>query len=428
MLAAARSFFSAVRGSREEEEEGGPRKKAVVIGINYIGTRNKLGGCINDARNHTSVLEERFGFPSNCIKVLTDDTDDAALQPTKANICEAISWLLDGARPGDILFFSYSGHGTQFPDETREESDGMDEGICPLDCNEAPWPEKLILDDELHGFWCRVPAGANLVCIFDCCHSGSIGDLSVNADDRAFGAHDRSLSSDGEDDIQKAKSRFLEPPLHFRNKLMGRRKKKMITQHAERAGFQGQMWILSGCDDHQTSSDAFIENQRQGALSWAVLKSLREASYEISCDELLANTREYLRDGGYSQTPQMTSTHRELLRQRWMCPEGSADHAQESTGNADGGTEDAAASSPSPLPPREDDDLNLSLQEPLEGYQEEVHFESHTFTTGKRRREEYSCTTSMKVSRISTFNGDGDSMPEDLFDRKGDDEDDFFGE
>lgn len=37
--------------------------------------------------------------------------------------------LVAASRPGDVLFFHFSGHGTQVPDDG--ESDGYDEAICP---------------------------------------------------------------------------------------------------------------------------------------------------------------------------------------------------------------------------------------------------------------------------------------------------------
>ncbi len=36
--------------------------------------------------------------------------------PTKANIIAGLKWLAEGAQPGDVLFFSYSGHGCQEED------------------------------------------------------------------------------------------------------------------------------------------------------------------------------------------------------------------------------------------------------------------------------------------------------------------------
>merc|ERR1712107_156470 len=133
--------------------------KALLVGINYISTDNELRGCINDANNHKEVIKTHFGFPESNIRLLTDD-QGGSNKPTKSNILAGLDWLVRGAKEGDILYFQYSGHGTQYPDEGSGEADGKDEAMCPLDCDEAPWPKNLILDDELHDkLFCRVPQG-----------------------------------------------------------------------------------------------------------------------------------------------------------------------------------------------------------------------------------------------------------------------------
>ena len=42
--------------------------------------------------------------------------------PTKANIIAGLKWLAEGAQAGDVLFFSYSGHGCQEEDPEGEFS------------------------------------------------------------------------------------------------------------------------------------------------------------------------------------------------------------------------------------------------------------------------------------------------------------------
>lgn len=56
--------------------------------------------------------------------ILTDDQHNPISQPTKANILKAMHWLVKDARPGDALFFHYSGHGGQTEDHDGDEGDG----------------------------------------------------------------------------------------------------------------------------------------------------------------------------------------------------------------------------------------------------------------------------------------------------------------
>ena len=110
-------------------------KKAVLIGINYPGTKAELKGCINDVKRMYSCLVERYGFREEDITVLVD-TDHSYTQPTGHNIRKALSDLLRSADDGDFLFVHYSGHGTRLPAETGEDDDtGYDECIVPSDMN-----------------------------------------------------------------------------------------------------------------------------------------------------------------------------------------------------------------------------------------------------------------------------------------------------
>ncbi|OAY81125.1 Metacaspase-4 [Ananas comosus] len=111
------------------------KKRAVLVGCNYPGTKAELKGCINDVKRMQRCLIERYGFAEEDIVVLID-TDPSYPQPSGANIRKAISDLVASARPGDYLFIHYSGHGTRLPAETGDNDDtGYDECIVPCDMN-----------------------------------------------------------------------------------------------------------------------------------------------------------------------------------------------------------------------------------------------------------------------------------------------------
>ena len=74
-------------------------KRALLVGINYRGTKSELSGCINDVENVKKYLLKR-GYSEENIVVLTDDTP---VKPTKSNILKCI---LDLILSGDKhLFF-----------------------------------------------------------------------------------------------------------------------------------------------------------------------------------------------------------------------------------------------------------------------------------------------------------------------------------
>lgn len=150
------------------------KRKALLIGINYFGQDGELRGCINDTKNLSSFLFERFGYKREDTIILTDDQSDPIMLPTRANIIRAMQWLVKDARPNDSLFLHYSGHGGQTEDLDGDEDDGFDEVIYPVDHKQAGH----IVDDDIHAIVVKpLPQGVRLTAIFDSCHSGSVMDL-----------------------------------------------------------------------------------------------------------------------------------------------------------------------------------------------------------------------------------------------------------
>ena len=92
-----------------------PRRKALIIGINYHGTKNQLNGCINDAKNVREFLIRDRGFSSlqGDMVVMTDEPQNIGtpFEPNGKNIMEAFRWLVSMNTDGDSVWLSYSGHG-----------------------------------------------------------------------------------------------------------------------------------------------------------------------------------------------------------------------------------------------------------------------------------------------------------------------------
>lgn len=67
-----------------------PRRKALLIGINYFGSKHQLNGCINDAMNIREYLVRDRGFspaPHDMV-IMTDAPENrgTAFEPTGANM------------------------------------------------------------------------------------------------------------------------------------------------------------------------------------------------------------------------------------------------------------------------------------------------------------------------------------------------------
>lgn len=144
-------------------------KSALLIGCNYPGTKAHLFGCVNDAHLMKSMLVDCYGFKDSACTMLVD-TNESKNQPTGSNIKKHLKKMVEDAKPGDILFMHFSGHGIQMvAGEDSDEEDGLDEVLVPTDMN-------LIADDDLRDIVKGLPKGVAFTFVADCCHSGGMLD------------------------------------------------------------------------------------------------------------------------------------------------------------------------------------------------------------------------------------------------------------
>jgi hypothetical protein len=231
-------------------------RQALLIGCNYNNSAYRLNGCINDVNNIKSMIKN-IGF--NNINVLTDETDKL---PNKINILTELTKLLSNSNNNDLLFFSYSGHGSQVLDKNGDETDNRDEVIIPLDFN-------VITDDELKTvIQTYLKPKVTLFALFDCCNSGTVLDL---------------------------KYQYLNS-LNYDN----------YTENNKATDTPGNVIMISGCTDNQTSADAFINNTSQGAMTWAFIESINNKP-KLSWRELIQNMRDLLTKSKYTQIPQLST-------------------------------------------------------------------------------------------------------------------------
>jgi hypothetical protein len=236
-----------------------PDKFAVLVGINYKNTPNELYGCINDTKNIQTFLQTKYGF--NNFIFLTDETNK---KPTKQNILTTLTNLLVNSISGDSLFFLYSGHGTCTTDLNRDEVDGQDELIVPIDAINI---KSCILDDELNLIIKNnLKPGVKLFALFDSCFSGTVLDLKYN-----FDKLDTMIANSNIDDTL------------------------------------GQVIMISGCNDSQTSTDAFINNKNTGAMTFSFITTIEQYGTSITLKQLVENMRILLNNNGFEQIPQLSS-------------------------------------------------------------------------------------------------------------------------
>lgn len=147
-------------------------KRAVLIGINYVGQNGELAGCHNDVLNMKEYLMDVHGFTEENMTILLDD--GVHEDPTRVNILNAYKQLVKDSQPGDVAYCHYSGHGGKVRDDNGDEADGYDETLVPLDFQQNG---QIRDDDLLKTLVIPMQKGVFVTSIMDCCHSGTVLDL-----------------------------------------------------------------------------------------------------------------------------------------------------------------------------------------------------------------------------------------------------------
>jgi len=281
----------------------------LLIGINYFGQKGQLRGCVNDVKNMSAYLNQSFGYAREDMVLLTDDQQNPMSQPTKANILRAMHWLVKDAQPNDSLFFHYSGHGGQTPDLDGDEDDGYDEVIYPSDFRVAGF----IVDDEMHRVMVKpLQAGVRLTAIFDSCHSGSALDLPYIYSTQGLLKEPDLVKEAGQGllGVVSAYARgdisgMVSTAVGFAKKVAKGDSAHEKTIQTRTSPADVVMW--SGSKDEQTSSDATIDGQATGAMSWAFIAALKKNPQQ-SYVQLLNSIRDELAPK-YTQKPQLSCSH-----------------------------------------------------------------------------------------------------------------------
>lgn len=239
-------------------------KRAVCIGINYTGTEYPLEGCANDASHMMNQLKTFFPMCKE-YRLITDTTP---LKPTRKNILDSIAWLVADLKPNEHVMFHYSGHGGQIRDKNGDEVTGMDDCIFPVDGTKL----ETISDDELRAnLALRIPAGSKCFVVLDCCHSGTAVDLRC-----VWQAQNASSLT------------YTESKLYAKT--------------------PGTIVFLSGCRDTETAADTVDETDTPcGALTMALLHTWKTYGAAIKMKYILWDVRQYLKNRGYAQIPQLSS-------------------------------------------------------------------------------------------------------------------------
>jgi hypothetical protein len=215
---------------------------SIHVGLNevdpehYAGWSGPLAACEFDAQD-MEAIGGTAGFEPTVL--LTREASADAL-------IDAISSAAGELESDDMLFLTYSGHGSRVPDKNADEEDRFDETWCLFD--------RQIVDDELYTLWSKFKPGVRIFILSDSCHSGSAAretrDL-IGAEPIVAAAG--SGSSEAPPAL-KGVPKEVADKVYENNQQAYDRVQAQTTAY-DNAQIPPSVLLISGCQDTQTSSD-----------------------------------------------------------------------------------------------------------------------------------------------------------------------------
>jgi len=228
---------------------------AVLFGLNYADIPTlKLDGCVRDAKQMAKLLSESYNLA--CTLCVDKETTTAAA------IVRTLYAFGERSRKEDLglVWIHYSGHGVGVIDTTGDEEDRQDECLVPSDYHTAG----PIRDDYLRSILDTFNPRTKIVCVFDCCHSGSMCDVKYS--------------------------------------WVGGQKR---VEHGGSCG-EHQLITLSACQDHEIAEDT----GKNGAMTACMLLALKkDPSLMQNAFKLVEQMVARLKAKGFRQTVKLCSSY-----------------------------------------------------------------------------------------------------------------------
>jgi hypothetical protein len=253
-------------------------KKALLIGINYVGSKNnELKGCVDDVFNMYACLTNCFAYdPSNIILLISQPSEKDKLEypninhdtPTYENIINGLLQLSVESTKLEEIWVLYSGHGNRIPDEENPKI--MDDIIVPLDYIEKGIITNMDLLSIIKNINCRA------FFLFDCCRSESIIPLQWSFE-------------------------YL-PPYNY-----------MKKENDSESIMNENIYVFSGCKDDQNSLDVYdpILKEYVGVMTLTFIECINEIpkNSDIPILNFYMNICKKIADKKYIQTPILSSSN-----------------------------------------------------------------------------------------------------------------------
>jgi hypothetical protein len=285
---------------------------ALLVGIDAYRAVSPLNGCVNDIRRLAEILEARVTGTPLRLRMVIDR------EATYAGIAEAFRAHFADATNGDVALFAYAGHGSQEPAPKEMlviEPDRRNETIVCVDSRVGTTPD--LSDKELAALIAEVVArGAEVVCLFDCCHSGTITRETIDRED-----------VEPEPGERRARAVKEERPIQS---YLPEVQERLAAVTARGAGDPssddaGAAWaaatrhvVLSACQSDETAKEVAVGGKTRGAFSASFEQALAAEGPSASVRQLARTARTRVLQLAAKQHPVMYATLDEDLDRAFL--------------------------------------------------------------------------------------------------------------
>jgi hypothetical protein len=280
-----------------------PRKLALLVGINnYTSGIRPLQGCLTDVEMQRELLIYRFGFnPQDILEV--KDT-----QSTRQGILTAFEQhLIKQAKPGDVVVFHFSGHGSQVIDPTPIGNKKLNSTLVPIDtATQSTNVVRDIMGHTLFLLMSAVPT-ENLTVVLDSCYSGGgdRGNLVI-----------RSARTDLGQNFQASPEEFEYQQRWLKQLNLS---KEEFQQRREKGIAKGV--AIAAAKEDQFATDAPFDNFHAGAFTYLLTRYLWQQTRNNSVGTIFVNlalrTHDIAQSSGVIQDPEFEvkpgSNHQQKL-------------------------------------------------------------------------------------------------------------------
>lgn len=242
-----------------------------------------LAGPVNDVKRYKDLLVNKYGVkPDNVRLVLDRDANEKGF-------VDGMKWVLNAAKPGDQIFFFYSGHGSQI--NASDEPDGKEEVLCLADGKVVPGD----LFNQIAG--AMSTRGVNMTLAFDSCFSGGMSRPPTG------------FSYDGMGGQTKLKFVDANTVKRF-SRIPDARLNGVTPKTRQAPPAKGSFaFIFAGREDQPTTDLNFKDpKQTDHGLFTLVLTGLLEQLPDAPLAEAIPAIAKALEERGFKQVPQFESS------------------------------------------------------------------------------------------------------------------------